>query len=65
VRKRLQMRPYKLQIVQELKANDKQKRMQFCIDMQQEPEEDQFDEKLVFSDEATFYTSGKVNKQNV
>ena len=33
--------------------------------MQQELEEDQFDEKLVFSDEATFHTSGKVNKQNV
>ena len=33
--------------------------------MLQELEEDQFDEKLVFSDEATFYTNGKVNKQNV
>ena len=65
VRKRLQMRPCKLQFVQALKADDKQKRMQFCIDMQQELEEEQFDEKLLFSDEATFHTSGKVNKQNV
>ena len=59
------MRPYKLQFVQALKADDKRKRIQFCIDMQQELEEDQFEEKLVFSDEATFHTSGKVNKQNV
>ena len=59
------MRPYKLQFVQALKADDKRKRIQFCINMQQELEEDQFDEKLVFSDEAIFHTSGKVNKQNV
>ena len=43
------MRPYKLQFVQALKADDKRKRIQFCIDMQQELEEDQFDENLVFS----------------
>ena len=65
VRKRLQMRPYKLQFVQALKAEDKRKRIEFCIDMQQKLKEDQFDEKLVFSNDATFYTSGKVNKQNV
>ena len=35
VRKRLQMRPYKLQFVQALNADDKRKRIQFCIDMQQ------------------------------
>ena len=65
VRKRLQMRPYKLQFIQALKADDKRKRIQFFIDMQQELEEDKFDKKLFFSDEVTFHTSGKVNKQNV
>ena len=65
VRKRLQMKPHKLQFVQALKADNTRKRIQFCIDMKQELEEDQFDEKLVFSDEATFHTSKKVIKQNV
>ena len=59
------MRPYKLQFVQALKVDDKRKQIQFCIDMQQELEEAQFNEKLVLSDEAIFHTSGKVNKQNV
>ena len=67
------MRPYKLKFVQVIKADDKRKRIQFCIDMQHQLEENQFDEKLknqsdeklVFSDEASFHTSGKVNKQNV
>ena len=65
VRKRLQMRPCKLQLLQALKADDKRPRQQVCIGMQQQIEEDQFDVKLVFSDEATFHTSGKVNEQNV
>ena len=65
VQKRLQMRPFKLQILQALKADGKRLRQQFCVGMEQQMEEDQFDEKLVFSDEATFHTSGKVNKQNV
>ena len=33
--------------------------------MQDKLEEDDFDDRLVFSDEATFHTSGKVNKHNV
>ena len=57
------MRPYKVQILA-LKADDKRLRQQFCV-TQQQMEEDQFDEKLVFSDEASFHTSCKVNKQNV
>ena len=33
--------------------------------MQEKPEEDEINERLVFSDEATFYTNDKVNRHNV
>ena len=33
--------------------------------MQEKLEEDEFNERLVFSDVATFHTNGKVNGQNV
>ena len=64
-RKHLVMKPYKLQLVQAITADDKQKRKQFCVDMQEKLEEDEFNERLVFSDEATFPTNGKVNRHNV
>ena len=59
------MKPYKLQLVQAITDNDKRTREQFCVDMQEKLEEDEFLERLVFSDEATFHTNGKVNKHNV
>ena len=60
------MKPYKLQLVQAITAEDKQKRKQFCVDMQEKlEEEDEFTKRLVFSDEATFHMNGKVNKHNV
>ena len=59
------MKPYKLQLVQALKADDKRKRKQFRVDMNEKLEEDEFNERLVFSDEAKFHTNGKVNKRNV
>ena len=65
VRKRLVMKPYKLQVVQAITAADKRKRKQFCVDMQEELEEDEFNERLVFSDEATFHTNGKVKRRDV
>ena len=61
VRKQLPMRPYKLQLFKALKADDKRLRLQFCVGMQQQMEEDQFHEKLVFNDEVTFHTSSNVN----
>ena len=39
-------------------AADKQKRKQFCVDMPAKLEEDEFNERLVFSDEATLHTNG-------
>ena len=62
VRKHLVMKPYKLQLVQAITADYKQKRKQFCVDMQEKLEDDEVNERLVFSDEATFHTNGKVNK---
>ena len=59
------MKSYKLQIVQAITAADKRKRKQFCVDMQEKLEEDEFNERFVFSDEAKFHTNGKVNRHNV
>ena len=65
VRKRLVMKPYKLQVVQAITAADKRKCKQFCVDMQEKLKENEFNEHLVFSDEATFHMNGKVNGHNV
>ena len=65
VRKCLVMKPYKMQVVQAITAPDKRKHKQFCVDMQEKLEEDEFNERLVFSDEATFHTNRKVNTHNV
>ena len=59
------MKPYKLQVFQAITAADKRKRKQFCVDMQDKLEEDEFNENLVFSDEALFHTNRKVNRHNV
>ena len=65
VGKSLVMKPCKLLVVQDITAADKRKHKQFCVDMQEKLEEDEFNEHLVFSDEATFHTNGKVNGHNV
>ena len=62
---RLVMKPYKPQLVQAVTADDKRKRKQFCVDMSEKLEEDEFNKRLVFNDEATFHTNGKVNRHNV
>jgi hypothetical protein len=49
--------------VQALTGNDQERRLQFCSFMQMET--DSFVESIVFSDEATFLLSGKVNRHNV
>ena len=59
------MKPYKMQVVQAITAPEKRKHKQFCVDMQEKLEEDEFNERLVFSDEATFHMNGKVNTHNV
>ena len=65
LRRRLLYKPYRLQPVQALKASDKEKRLQFCSDVLGMMEDDTFLPRVVFSDEATFHLSGKVNTHNV
>ena len=64
VRKHLVMKPYKLQVVQAITADDKRKHKHFCVDMQEKLEEEMFNKRLVFSDEETFHTNVKVNRHN-
>ena len=64
-RKLLVMKPYKLQVVQAITAADKRKRKQFCVDMQEKLQEDEFNERLVFSDKSTLHTNCKVNRHKV
>ena len=62
--KHLHMIHCKLHLLQDLKETDKPAREDFCAQMQAMLEEDGFDDRLVFSDEATFQLTGKVNKHN-
>lgn len=66
LRKRLKLFPYKLQLVQALKPDDKTKRMAFAEDILDRIADDPtFLQHVLFSDEATFHVSGMVNKHNV
>lgn len=65
LRNKLRLTPYKLQLHQALSVDDKQARVNFCIEMQARFEVDDFADRLIFSDEATFHVSGKVNRHNV
>jgi len=65
MRKRFGLYPYKLQLVQELKPNDKPRRLHFATDMLARINNDPtFLKRICFSDEATFHVSGKVNRHN-
>ena len=63
--KHLHVKGYQLQLLQALNPQDHNIRLHFCVDFQQQLEEDGFAEKLVFSDEATFRVCGKVNCHNI
>lgn len=66
LRKRLHLYAYKVQIVQELKPNDKPRRKDFAeLMLARINMDDTYLDKVCFSDEATFYISGKVNRHNV
>ncbi|PNF42612.1 hypothetical protein B7P43_G01283 [Cryptotermes secundus] len=62
---RLHLKPYRLQLVQELTNDDKRKRMEFCDSMLEMMEDENFISRLIFSNEATFHLSGTVNRHNV
>lgn len=65
LRHRLHQKPYKMQLLQALHTGDHQKRFDFCSAMLEDMEDDNFSQRLVFSDESTFHLSGKVNRHNV
>jgi hypothetical protein len=57
--------PYKLQILYRLTENDPDRRLEMCEwFLRQISEDENFLEGVMFSDEANFYVSGEVNKQN-
>ena len=64
--KRLRLHAYKLQIVQALKPDDYLCRAAFAEEILQRIDDDNdYLNSVVFSDEATFHVSGKVNKHNI
>ena len=63
LRKTLNLKPYRIQFRQELKADDPNKRLNFAYSLLRKPV--CFTKKIYFSDEATFSLDGQVNKHNV
>lgn len=63
--KKMKFHPYKFAVVQELSAQDKINRLQFCRNFMNLRENHQgIEYYLYMSDEAHFYLNGDVNKQN-
>jgi hypothetical protein len=63
---RLSFRPYKFQLLQELKSYDRPYRRNVCTDMLNYLKQyNLFLDKTVLSDEANFHLSGKVNRHNI
>ncbi|GBM60386.1 hypothetical protein AVEN_156947-1 [Araneus ventricosus] len=58
------MKPYVIQLVQQLKQEDYGKRMNYATFMQESIEDETMADRLIFSDESTFHISGKVNRYN-
>ncbi|GBM58917.1 hypothetical protein AVEN_80717-1 [Araneus ventricosus] len=64
LRKRLKMKPYVIQLVQQLKQEDYGKRMNYATFMQESMVDETMADRLIFSDESTFHIIGKVNQYN-
>lgn len=63
--KKNKFHPYKINLVHELNEEDFDRRMEFCEVMMERCNNDpQFVEHVAFSDEASFYLNGTVNRQN-
>uniref|UniRef100_V5I868 Transposable element Tc1 transposase n=1 Tax=Anoplophora glabripennis TaxID=217634 RepID=V5I868_ANOGL len=57
--------PYKVCLVQELLEDDYDRRLQFCEEMMRRCDDNNgFQRDVLFSDEATFYLNGVVNRHN-
>lgn len=65
LQKDLNLHPYKIVLTQELKPLDHRRRREFAAWSLEQLERDRnFAKKIIFSDEAHFWLSGYVNKQN-
>ena len=65
VMKSLNFYPYKVQLIQELKPQDFQPKLQYAVRLQElAKNEPKFFDKLIMSDEAHFHLNGFVNQQN-
>jgi hypothetical protein len=63
--RRLKLHAYKIQIVQELEADDGRHRKQFAVGMLTSINHDNgFLDRVIFSDESTFHVCGMVNRHN-
>jgi hypothetical protein len=66
MKERLRCKPCRLQLVQALSDGDKNQRHEICGQMTDKMEnEDDYLNTVLFSDEATFHLSGKVNRHNI
>lgn len=65
MREYLELKPFKLQFVQQLYEEDLQDRIDMCETMIPMLENEKVHDNIFFSDEATFYLRGLVNKHNV
>ena len=65
LRRCLVYKPYQFQLVQALHVGDKRKHVEFCNDLLIDMEDDRVLPQLIFSDEAMFHVSSKVNRHNV
>lgn len=64
--KHLKFHPYKVKLVQQLNEDDPDRRLQFCETMMGRIDADNlFLNRIVFSDEATFFLNGSVNRHNM
>jgi hypothetical protein len=64
LQKFLHVRPYRLQILKQLKLTDKIKRYDFCCNfLEKLSDDDTIMKKLIFRDEVTFDPSGRVNRR--
>ena len=66
VKKYLNLYPYKIQMVQALQPPDYEKRAQFAATLLERSDRDGgYLNRVLFTDEATFHVSGRVNRHNV
>lgn len=65
LRRRLQFKPYRVQLLQYLTPEDNVSQLKYCFKMLEALQDDDFTDMLIFSDEATFHLTGKVNRHNV